>query len=186
MRVDGTVIHNTYVDRTIVVNNTIVNNNHVSYNGGPGGIQHTATPAEQVAERDQHTAPTSFQTQQQQTAKADKSSYAKANGGHPQTVVAARPPGEETHVAATVPKPEATPAARPEENIAPKAEPESHAAPAQHATPQERAAPPEHGALPESTAPQERATPQERAAPPEHAAPPDHAKSKEVAAPKSM
>ena len=40
MRVNTTVIHTTYIDRTIVERNTIVNDRHVAYSGGPGGINH--------------------------------------------------------------------------------------------------------------------------------------------------
>ena len=45
MHVNTTVIHNTYVDNTIVRNNTIVNDRHVAYSGGPGGINHPPTRA---------------------------------------------------------------------------------------------------------------------------------------------
>ena len=185
MRVNQSVIHTTYNDPASVQRDTIASHNRVSYSGGPGGIQHAATPAEQVADRGQHTAPTSVQTHYEQTAKADKSSYAKTNGGHPQNVVTAKPPIEETHVAANVPKTEV----RPEARTAPKAEPQSHASPAQraapqeHAAPQERAAPQQHASLPERAAPQQRAEPQQRTAPQEHAAPVQRAAPQEHAAP---
>jgi hypothetical protein len=99
MRVNETVVHTTYIDRTVVVRNTIVNDRHVAYNGGPGGIQHQPRPEERVANRDQHMAPTTFQAQHIQAARADKSAFAKANGGHPQNVVAARPLGVQNHAA---------------------------------------------------------------------------------------
>jgi hypothetical protein len=89
----------TYVDQTIVERNTIVNNNHVSYNGGPGGINHQPTPEERVAEHEQHTAPTSFQTQHENTFRNDHTAYAKVNGGHPQNVALSRPLAAENHPA---------------------------------------------------------------------------------------
>ena len=45
-----------YVDRTIVERNTIVNNDHVSFNGGPGGIQHQAGAEERSAMHEAHVA----------------------------------------------------------------------------------------------------------------------------------
>ena len=80
VHVNETIVHTTYVDRTVVERGIVANPNHVAYNGGPGGIQHTATPGERVAEHDKHVAPTKVQTQNIAVAKADKSSFAKANG----------------------------------------------------------------------------------------------------------
>jgi hypothetical protein len=87
----------TYVDQTIVNRTTIINNNHVSYNGGPGGINHQPTPDERVAEHEQHTAPTALQTQHEDTFRNDHTAYAKFNGGHPQNAALARPLGGENH-----------------------------------------------------------------------------------------
>ncbi len=91
MRVNTTVIRNTYVDRTIVERNTVANSGHVAYSGGPHGINHAPTAQERIAEHDRHTQPTSFQEQHIAAARADKTAYAKANGGHPSNLVAARP-----------------------------------------------------------------------------------------------
>ncbi len=52
MHVNTRVIHNTYVDRTIIERNTIVNNRRVAYSGGPGGIEHRPMPEERFAEHD--------------------------------------------------------------------------------------------------------------------------------------
>ncbi|MGB6691335.1 MAG: hypothetical protein WBE76_26170, partial [Terracidiphilus sp.] len=93
MHVNTTIIHTTYVNETIVHENTIVNTRHVAYNGGPGGIQHQPTAQERAAESQHHIAPTSVQTQHIAQARADKTAYAKANGGHPHTLAAARPLG---------------------------------------------------------------------------------------------
>jgi YXWGXW repeat-containing protein len=101
VNVNRTVIRNTYVNETIVHNTTIVNNTHVSYNGGPGGIQHQATQQELVAAHESHVAPTSFQQQHAQTARADHSSYFNANHGRPQNVAMARPLAAEHHAAPT-------------------------------------------------------------------------------------
>jgi hypothetical protein len=135
IHVNTTVIHNTYVNETIVHNTTIVNNSHVAYNGGPGGISHQPTPEESAAMHEAHVAPTHVQQQHMQTAQADRSAYAKNNGGHPQTLAASRPLAAENH-----PAPAARPAAanRPEANNRPAA---NATRPAYHATPESRPAP---------------------------------------------
>jgi WXXGXW repeat (2 copies) len=97
VRVNTTIIHNTYVDRTVVERNTIINDRHVAYSGGPGGIRHEPLPQERVAEHDQHMERTSFQTQHVNAAMNDHGSYFKANGGHPQNVATARPMGYDNH-----------------------------------------------------------------------------------------
>lgn len=91
MRVNPTVVRNVYVDRTIVRERTVPNERHIAYNGGPGGIRHDPTPIERRGMSGRHTALTSVQQQQIQAARADRSSYARANGGRPQRVVVARP-----------------------------------------------------------------------------------------------
>jgi hypothetical protein len=155
VNVNTTVIHNTYIDRTVVVNNTVVNNNHVAYSGGPGGVNHPMTAEERTYSNEPHVAATSFQTQHQQTAQADKGAYFNNNHGHPANVAASRPLQAENHPA---PQPHAmasegthtmsTPAAHPYEATKPVA-----GAPASHTNPQ----------------------PQYRPAPESHAAPPSHA-----------
>ena len=97
VHVNETIIHTTYINTTIVQSGIVANPNHVAYNGGPGGIQHAAAPQELVAAHDQHVAPTKFQTQHIAAAKVDKTSYAKANGGHPKTLAVAKPLPEEKH-----------------------------------------------------------------------------------------
>jgi len=91
MHVNTTVIHNTYVDRTVVEHNTIVNDRHVAYSGGPGGINHPPTADENRYSHEQHTAPTSYQTRQESSARANVSNYASHNGGHPANVATDRP-----------------------------------------------------------------------------------------------
>jgi hypothetical protein len=99
VHVNTTIIHNTYVNQTIIQQNTVANPNHVAYAGGPGGIQHTASPQEQIAAHETHTAPTTFQTQHINAAQADKTSYAKANGGKPANLAVAKPLPVESHPA---------------------------------------------------------------------------------------
>jgi hypothetical protein len=104
VHVNETIIHTTYINRTIVEQNTIVNDRHVAFSGGPGGIQHQPSPQERVAMHEAHVAPTSFQQQHVQAASANRASYFNANHGHPQTLAVARPLAVENHPA---------PAARP-------------------------------------------------------------------------
>ena len=92
----GPGIHNTYRDTTIVHNTTIVNN-HVSYNGGPGGINHRPTPEENSYAHDQHVAATSMQTQHESAAMHNTNNYASHNSGHPQNPAMAWPAGGNTH-----------------------------------------------------------------------------------------
>jgi len=93
MHVNTTVIHNTYVDRTVINNVTV--NNHVSYNGGTGGISARPTPAETAAEHEHHIAPTSMQTQHEHAASSNRALLASENHGKP-AIAATAKPGEFT------------------------------------------------------------------------------------------
>jgi hypothetical protein len=99
MHVDRTIVHTTYIDRTVVVNNTIVNNNHVAYSGGPGGINHPMTAEERTYSNEPHVAATSFQTQHEQAAKTDRTAYFNNNHGHPAKAAVSRPLAAENHPA---------------------------------------------------------------------------------------
>ena len=99
VRVNTTIIHNTYIDRTIVERNTVVNDRRVAFSGGPGGIRHDPRPEERMAEHDRHMERTSFQTEHVNEAMHDRGSYFKSNGGHPQNVAVARPLGYDNHSA---------------------------------------------------------------------------------------
>jgi hypothetical protein len=139
VHVNETVIHTTYVDRTVVERGIVANPGHVAYNGGPGGIRHTASPAELTVAHERHVAPTSVQTQHIASARADKTSFAKANAGHPKTLVAAKPLAEEKRTASpgmktenkpkAEPKTEARPKTEPRPEVKPKAEPRPEAKP---------------------------------------------------------
>ena len=115
VHVNRTVVTNVYVNTTIVQQTTIVNNTHVSYNGGPNGVQHQATPDEQVATHETHTAPTTFQQQHVTAAAADKTNLASNNGGHPTNLAVAKPLPAEAHAAPAGFKP---PPARPVTELA--------------------------------------------------------------------
>ncbi len=85
--VNVNIIHNTY--RETVVNNFTTN--HVSFNGGPGGIRAMPTAQERMAEREQHFAPTVLQQRHVQQAERNPALAARANGGHPGIAATARP-----------------------------------------------------------------------------------------------
>jgi WXXGXW repeat (2 copies) len=144
--VNVTNIHNTYVDRTVINNTTI--NNHTSFNGGPGGIQARPTAQEAAVEHENHIPPTAAQQSHIQSAHAEPSNFAKANGGRPQNaafqsvgskqgIVAAhgaqpRPAAEAAnHPAATANHPQAQ--ARPQQS---QPRPQAQARPQPHAQPQ--------------------------------------------------
>ena len=76
-----------------VYNVTVVNNNvnHVSYNGGPGGIEARPTAAEQAAERQQHIPPVEAQTQQVRAAAANQQLRASVNQGRPPIAATPKP-----------------------------------------------------------------------------------------------
>jgi hypothetical protein len=89
--VNVNVVHNTYVRNVTVINNY----NHVSYNGGQGGVPERARPEELAAERENHVQPTQSQQQHFQAAAQDRGQLAAVNGGRP-TALAARTPQEFT------------------------------------------------------------------------------------------
>ena len=92
-RVDTRYIRNVYVDRDVVRRYTIANDRRVSFSGGRDGIRHDALPIERYADRDRHVAETQFQRSHDNAARADKSFYARNNGGRPANVVVQRPMG---------------------------------------------------------------------------------------------
>jgi hypothetical protein len=86
--VNVTNITNVY-NKTVIVNNTTVN--HVSYNGGNGGIAARPTRQELVAEHEHHEAPLAVQSQHQQTAAKNPQLFARANQGRPPVAATVRP-----------------------------------------------------------------------------------------------
>jgi hypothetical protein len=80
VHVNTEVVHNTFVDRT-VVRTTVVN--HTSFNGGPGGIAARPTGQERVAMNESHAQATSEQTSHEHSASVDRSNFASENHGRP-------------------------------------------------------------------------------------------------------
>ncbi len=81
-------ITNTY--NTVVIQN-VVNNNHVSYNGGRGGLSVRPTPSEFAAMRETHVRPLPAQLAHVEQARNNRLQYATFNQGHPPVAVATRP-----------------------------------------------------------------------------------------------
>lgn len=73
------VVHNTYVDRTTVINN----NDRASFNGGNGGVQARATAQESAAARDKRMGAIAAQTRQAQDARSNQALRASYNHGAP-------------------------------------------------------------------------------------------------------
>src|SRR5215469_9256325 len=78
-----TIINNTYNNTTVINNNRTMINNHTSFNGGPGGVSARPTGVEQSAAHDRHIAPTTMQTQHQQSAGSNRQLLASVNHGSP-------------------------------------------------------------------------------------------------------
>jgi len=79
-------IHNVY-------NQTVEHNvvNHVSYNGGEGGITARPTAQEEAASRARHVGPVAAQTQHVNAARGNPEMRASANHGKPAIAATARP-----------------------------------------------------------------------------------------------
>jgi hypothetical protein len=75
-------ITNVY-DRAVVNDRTV---NHISFNGGRGGVNARPTQAEQAATREPHIQPTVFQTRHMNTARSNRNLLASSNGGQPRFV----------------------------------------------------------------------------------------------------
>jgi hypothetical protein len=91
MNVNTTVVRNTYIDRTVVVNETTVN--RVSYNGGAGGTMAQPTAAERTAENERHIAATNEQVSHEHAASTNRALLASENHGRP-SIAATSKPGE--------------------------------------------------------------------------------------------
>ncbi|MFZ0334844.1 MAG: YXWGXW repeat-containing protein [Candidatus Acidiferrales bacterium] len=66
MHVNVALVHNTYVNRTVIVHN----NSHVAFNGGEGGIRAEPTREEMAAAHEQHFEATSAQMNHEHSAMA--------------------------------------------------------------------------------------------------------------------
>jgi WXXGXW repeat (2 copies) len=78
MNINVTNIHNVYEEK--ITNITV---NHVSYNGGPGGISARPTPQEEAYGRERHVGPVAAQVQHVNTARGNPELRASANHGKP-------------------------------------------------------------------------------------------------------
>ena len=88
-RVNTVVIHNTYVDKTVIHRN-YYNNSRVSYNGGHGGIQARPTQA-QVDARAHGQPATPEQQSHEQMSGQDRNHYMTVNHGQPTSGAVAHP-----------------------------------------------------------------------------------------------
>jgi len=85
LNVNVEVIHNVY--NTTVVHETV---NHVSFNGGNGGIDVRPRPEEEAAARERHVGPVAAQTQHIQAARGNPQMRASMNMGKPAIAATAR------------------------------------------------------------------------------------------------
>jgi hypothetical protein len=95
-RVNTTIIHNTYNTRV-----TYVSENHVSYNGGTGGVEARPTPQQESYANQHHVGPVASQTQHVQEARRNPELRASANRGKPPIAATAKPSDFKTGVVAS-------------------------------------------------------------------------------------
>jgi len=88
VNVNRTVIHNTYVNRTVIVNNREVN--RTSFSGGPGGINARPTRNEISASHESHIQATRMQTSHEHLAVSNRANFASENHGRPATAAMSR------------------------------------------------------------------------------------------------
>nr|WP_199082581.1 YXWGXW repeat-containing protein [Pedobacter sp. ASV19] len=112
VRVNRTVIHNTYIDRSVVRNN----NNRISFNG-PGGVTAKPRAQDRLAARER-IQPTSSQISHQTAARKDRNSFAKVNNGRPATPAISRPSVDNNRTPASRPGAVNHQQARPQRNTA--------------------------------------------------------------------
>jgi hypothetical protein len=89
VNVNTTIIHNTYVDRTVINREAV--GVRTSFNGGTGGLQARASVQEASYARENHIAATAEQQNHFQAARADRGNLASVNGGRPQNAAFSRP-----------------------------------------------------------------------------------------------
>lgn len=88
VNVNRTVIHNTYINKTVIVNNRNVS--RTSFNGGPNGIAARPSREEISAGRESHIQPTAMQTSHQRGAGANRANFASENHGRPAMAAVSR------------------------------------------------------------------------------------------------
>jgi hypothetical protein len=84
----GTVNITNVYNKTVIVNTTV---NHVSYNGGDGGLRAQPTPGDLAAGREHHLAAVPLQHQHEMAARSNPVLRASANRGHPSIAATSRP-----------------------------------------------------------------------------------------------
>lgn len=94
----GTFFYNrsvTNVNITSVTNvysrNVVANTNHISYNGGHGGLTARPTATQLSYGREHHTGPVAAQLEQERGARQNHSSFASVNHGRPAIAATSRP-----------------------------------------------------------------------------------------------
>jgi hypothetical protein len=84
--VNTAVVHSTY---SAPVSNA--SENHVSYNGGSGGVEARPTAQQEIYATEQHVGPVAAQTKQMQAARNNPALFASANQGKPPIAATAKP-----------------------------------------------------------------------------------------------
>jgi YXWGXW repeat-containing protein len=165
-RVNVTVVHNVYVDKTVIVNRNV---SHVSFNGGPGGIAARPNAFEARVAQERHFGPAEAQVQHEQSARADRNQLASVNHGNPGFAAAPRPVNNAFHGNPTPGNPGggarpgfSNPQAQHQPGAAPQYRAQPDRGPAQ-AAPQYRpqqGQSPQYRSQPQASAPQNRPQPQ--------------------------
>jgi hypothetical protein len=86
VNVNTTVVHNVYVNRTVIVNNNV----HTSFNGGPGGLTARANASEMAAMHEAHVQATTAQMSNQHFASTNHANFYSENHGRPATPAMSR------------------------------------------------------------------------------------------------
>jgi hypothetical protein len=142
LHVNTTVVHNTYIDRTVIRNTTVVN--RTSFNGA-GGINARPGPQEMAAMREQHVQATSEQTSHEHFASTNRANFASVNGGRPANAAVSRPMGPNNAATHTTAYNNSRPAYNNNANRAPAAN-QAHYTETPHAeTPHNNPPPPHEG-----------------------------------------
>jgi hypothetical protein len=129
--VDVSINHNVY--NTVIENR---NENHVSFNGGTGGVQARPNHEQEAAAKERHIPAVEAQTRHAETARATPSSRASVNHGSPAVTATSKPGafpehGAEATHAAEVPAEKGGAATTPRTVVHPNdLEPVAHPAPA--------------------------------------------------------
>ena len=95
--VNVSVVHNVY-NRSVSGNSG--GGGRVSFNGGSGGIQVQARPAELAAMREPHTAPMTAQVQNEHAASTNRAQFASVNKGRPASTTVSQPLAADRNVRA--------------------------------------------------------------------------------------